>query len=118
MDMARGALHSHGRRGRDSPGPCGWKTTGFLLRNKLPRTPGQGTIRQAKVITGISGSQTGPSGGKFTRLAIPELVQSGGAISGTSSSVNWPLNLPGTGTQDAVDLKIPSFWGPHPVTDE
>jgi len=77
------------------------------LRNKLPRVPGQGTIRQAKVVTGISGSQTGPSGGKFTRLAIPELVQSGGAISGTSSSVNWPLNLPGTGTQDAVDLKIP-----------
>jgi len=77
------------------------------LRNKLPRVPGQGTIRQRKVVTGVSGSQTGPSGGKFVRLAIPELVQSGGAISGASSAVNWPLNLPGTGTQDAVDLKIP-----------
>lgn len=60
----------------------------------------------------MSGSQTGPSGGKFVRLAIPELVQSGGSISGASGSVNWPLNLPGTGTQDAVDLKVPyRFWG-------
>lgn len=82
------------------------------IRNKLPRTPGQGTSRQRKIITGVSGSQTGPSGGKFVRLAIPELVQSGGAIQGASTAVNWPLNLPGTGTQDAVDLKIPyRFWG-------
>lgn len=84
------------------------------LRNKLPRVPGQGTIRQRKVITGISGSQTGPSGGKFVRLAIPELVQTAGspAISGTASQVTWPLNLPGTGSQDAVDLKVPyRFWG-------
>lgn len=82
------------------------------IRNKLPRSPGQGTSRIRKVITGVSGSQTGPSGGKFVRLAIPELVQSGGAISGASTAVNWPLNLPGTGTQDAVDLTIPyRFWG-------
>lgn len=82
------------------------------LRNKLARTPGQGTSRRRKVITGVSGSQTGPSGGKFVRLAIPELVQSGGSISGTSGAVNWPLNLPGTGTQDAVDLIVPyRFWG-------
>jgi hypothetical protein len=76
------------------------------LRNKLPRTPGQGTSYRAKVITGISGSQTGPSGGKFLDLAIPELVQGGGSFS------NWPLNLPGAGTQDAVDLNIPyKFFG-------
>lgn len=74
--------------------------------------PGQGTIRRRKVITGISGSQTGPSGGAFVRLAIPELVQSGGSISGQSSAVNWPLNLPGTGSQDSVDLTVPyRFWG-------
>jgi hypothetical protein len=79
------------------------------LRNKLARTPGQGTSRRRKVITGVSGSQTGPSGGKFVRLAIPELVQSGGSISGTSGAVNWPLNLPGTGTQDAVDLTVPCW---------
>jgi hypothetical protein len=78
----------------------------------LARTPGQGTSRRRKVITGISGSQTGPSGGKFLRLAIPELVQGSGAIQGSSSTVNWPLNLPGTGTQDAVDLTVPyRFWG-------
>jgi hypothetical protein len=83
-----------------------------MLRNKLPRTPGQGTSRRRKVVTGISGSQTGPSGGQFVRLGIPELVQSGGAISGQSSAVNWPLNLPGTGSQDAVDLTVPyRFWG-------
>jgi hypothetical protein len=82
------------------------------IRNKLARVPGQGVSRRRKVITGISGSQTGTSGGSFLRLAIPELVQSGGAISGTSGNVNWPLNLPGTGTQNAVDLTIPyRFWG-------
>lgn len=82
------------------------------IRNKLARTPGQGTSRRRKVITGVSGSQTGPSGGKFLRISIPELVQSGGSISGSGSAVNWPLNLPGTGTQDAVDLTIPyRFWG-------
>jgi hypothetical protein len=84
------------------------------IRNKLPRTPGQGTSRRRKIITGISGSQTGPSGGKFVRLSIPELVQTAGspAIQGTASAVTWPLNLPGTGSQDAVDLNIPyRFWG-------
>jgi len=81
------------------------------LRNKLARTPGQGTSRRRKVITGVSGSQTGPSGGKFVRLAIPELVQGGGSISGTSGAVNWPLNLPGTGNQDAVDLIVPFCKG-------
>lgn len=76
------------------------------IRNKLPRTPGQGTSYRAKMITGVSGSQTGPSGGKFLDLAIPELVQSGGTFS------NWPLNLPGAGTQDAVDLNIAyKFFG-------
>jgi hypothetical protein len=84
------------------------------IRNKLPRTPGQGTSRRRKIITGVSGSQTGPSGGKFVRLSIPELVQTSGspAIQGSSSTVTWPLNLPGTGSQDAVDLTIPyRFWG-------
>lgn len=71
------------------------------LRNKLPRVPGQGTSRRAKVITGISGSQTGASGGRFKRISIPEMVQAGGNFS------NWPLNLPGSGSQDAVDLNVP-----------
>lgn len=70
------------------------------IRNKLPRVPGQGTSRRTKVITGISGSQTGASGGKVIDLGISELV--GGTIPN-----NWPLNLPGAGTQDSVDLNIP-----------
>lgn len=76
------------------------------IRNKLPRVPGQGTSRRTKVITGISGSQTGASGGKFVNLGIPELV------TGSGSLQNWPLNLPGSGSQDAVDLNVPyKFWG-------
>lgn len=76
------------------------------IRNKLPRVPGQGTSRRTKVITGVSGSQTGTSGGKFVQLGIPELV------TGSSSLQNWPLNLPGSGVQDSIDLNVPyRFWG-------
>lgn len=71
------------------------------FRNKLPRTQGQGLSYRQKVITGISGSQTGSSGGQFTRISIPELVQGGGSMS------NWPLNLPPSGTQDSADLNVP-----------
>jgi hypothetical protein len=75
------------------------------LRNKLPRVPGQGTARQVKAVTGISGSQTGSSGGRFKRTSISELPA---ALSGQ----NWPLNLPDSGTQDAVDLNVPyRFFG-------
>lgn len=70
------------------------------FRNKLPRTQGQGTSYRAKVVTGISGSQTGSSGGQFVDIAIPELV-GGGSMS------NWPLNLPASGNQDSVDLSVP-----------
>jgi hypothetical protein len=55
-----------------------------VFRNKLPRPAGQGTARQAKVFTGISGSQTGGQG--VVDISIPELVQS----SGTMSATNWP----------------------------
>ena len=55
-----------------------------VFRNKLPRPAGQGTARQAKVFTGISGSQTGGQG--VIDISIPELVQS----SGTMSATNWP----------------------------
>lgn len=74
------------------------------LRNKIPRTPGQGSSRRVKVITGVSGSQTGGQG--VIDLSIPELI-SGSSISGT-----WPLNLPGSGAQTAVDLNVPyQFFG-------
>lgn len=75
------------------------------LRNKIPRVPGQGTSRRTKVVTGISGSQTGASGGAFKRTSISELPN-------TLNGQNWPLNLPDSGTQDAVDLNVPyKFFG-------
>jgi hypothetical protein len=70
------------------------------VRNKLPRTQGQGIAYQEKVITGISGSQTGSSGGKVVDIGIPELV-------GGNNLNNWPLNLPGSGTQDSVNILVP-----------
>jgi hypothetical protein len=71
------------------------------FRNKIPRTQGQGTSYRAKIVTGISGSQTGSSGGNFVDTAIPELVSGGGSMS------NWPLNLPASGNQDSVDIIVP-----------
>src|SRR6266704_6467239 len=62
-----------------------------LFRNKLPRPPGQGTSRQERVFTGISGSQTGGQG--VLDIGINELVTATGSFS------NWPLNLPGAGSQ-------------------
>lgn len=69
------------------------------FRNKLPRTQGQGLSYRAKVVTGVSGSQTGSSGGQFVDISIPELV--GGNMN------SWPLNLPAAGSQDSVDLNVP-----------
>jgi hypothetical protein len=77
-----------------------------VFRNKLPRPAGQGTARQAKVFTGVSGSQTGGQG--IIDISIPELVQSNGSLAGTA----WPLNLPPSGSQTEVDLNIPyRFFG-------
>lgn len=77
-----------------------------VFRNKLPRPAGQGTSRQERVFTGISGSQTGGQG--VIDISIPELVQSNGTLSSTS----WPLNLPGQGSQTEVNLNVPyKFFG-------
>lgn len=70
------------------------------LRNKIPRTQGQGESFRAKIITGVSGSQTGSAGGNFVDIAIPELIGGGGMN-------NWPLNLPASGTQSSVDINVP-----------
>jgi len=74
------------------------------LRNKFPRPQGQGTSRRAKVITGIAGTST-PSGSNAPiDISISEL--NGGSLS------NWPINLPGSGSQTAVDLNVPyKFFG-------
>lgn len=71
------------------------------LRGKIPRTKGQGTNFREKVITGISGSLTGSSGGAMVDIGIPEF-QGGGTI-----AANWPLNIPAAGVQDAVDITVP-----------
>ena len=73
------------------------------LRNKIQRVPGQGTSHRAKLVTGVSGSQTG--GAPVTDISISEFPQ------GQSFS-NWPLQLPGSGVQEAVDRNIPyKFFG-------
>ena len=79
-----------------------------VWRNKFPRPQGQGTSAQERVITGISGSQTGGQG--VLDISITELVQSGGTFS------NWPLNLPPAGSQATATLNVPyRFMG---VTEE
>jgi hypothetical protein len=76
-----------------------------VFRNKFPRPAGQGTSRQEKVFTGISGSQTG--GQNVLDIAIQELV---GPTNGTFN--NWPLNLPPSGSQTEVSLNVPyKFFG-------
>ena len=75
------------------------------LRNKLPRTQGQGTSRKVKVFTGISGSHTG--GQSVLRWSIPEFPGGGGMAAN-----QWPNQLPGAGSQTAVDVDIPyRFFG-------
>jgi hypothetical protein len=71
------------------------------IRGKIPRTQGMGVAYRQKVITGISGSRTGTSGGAPVDIGLAEF-QGGGTIAG-----NWPLNIPPAGTQDAVDITVP-----------
>lgn len=74
------------------------------MRNKIPRTPGQGTSLRAKLVTGIQGSQTGGAAGKPKSMFMSEL--NGGSLA------NWPNQLPASGSQSATDLNIPySFQG-------
>ncbi len=75
------------------------------LRNKLPRVAGQGTSRKVKVLTGVSGSRTG--GQATIRWSIPEFPGGGGL-----GASQWPNQLPGSGSQTAVDVSIPyKFFG-------
>lgn len=77
-----------------------------LLRNKFPRPAGQGMSRQVRGILGVSGSQTGGQG--IIDISIPELVESGGSLAGTS----WPLNIPKSGSQTQYALNVPyRFFG-------
>lgn len=80
------------------------------LRNKIARVPGQGTSRQAKIITGISGSQTdggsanGGGTGAFQDISISETDPSG-SYPGSGS-------LPPSGKQSEVDINVAyKFFG-------
>ncbi len=74
------------------------------MRNRIARTQAQGTNLRLKVITGVSGSQSSSAGildWSFTEL------NGAGSISST-----YPINLPQSGSQTAVDLNIPmKFFG-------
>jgi hypothetical protein len=73
------------------------------IRNKVPRVTGQGTSHRAKLVTAVSGSQTGVA---TQRISISE-IPNGQSING-----NWPLNLPAAGAQNAQDMNIPyKFFG-------
>lgn len=73
-------------------------------RNKFPRPPGQGASLIERLITGISGSQTG--GQEVLDASLSELVTQGGSFG------SWPLNLPPAGSQTVVTLDIPyRFYG-------
>ena len=73
------------------------------LRNKVPRVAGQGTSHRAKLVTAITGSQTGLSN---SRISIGEVATASAMAS------NWPLNIPGSGSQSATDMNIPyKFFG-------
>jgi hypothetical protein len=77
------------------------------LRNLIPRTQGQGTSHQAKVITSVSGALPGQLATPGNRMSIPELP-AGGGIAGN----NWPNQLPSSGTQLSDTLNIPyRFFG-------
>ncbi|GAA4626891.1 hypothetical protein GCM10023196_036990 [Actinoallomurus vinaceus] len=65
------------------------------LRNKIPRVQGQGTSRRMKVVTGISGSQTGGQG-------VVDI-----SSSETTNFGTWPNNIPPSGSQTAVDINVP-----------
>ncbi len=75
------------------------------LRNRFPRVPGQGTSHRAKVITKIQGALPGILANPSQRVSISEFPSGG-------SFANWPAQLPGSGSQSAVDLNIPyKFFG-------
>lgn len=74
-------------------------------RNLIPRTAGQGKAHEAKVLTSISGALPGQLGVTANRMSIGELPAGG-------SMTNWPNQLPGSGSQTAIDITVPyRFFG-------
>lgn len=76
------------------------------FRNLVPRVPGQGLSHRAKVMTEISGALPGQLGVTGNRVSIPELPAGG------NLTTQWPNQLPGSGSQSAIDVDIPyRFFG-------
>src|ERR1035437_3448379 len=79
-----------------------------VLRAKIPRVKGQGTSHRTKVITGISGSQTGAAGGIIDHSLGTNFDT---AMNLTGAAGTFP-SIPPSGSQSAVDLNIPyKFFG-------
>ncbi len=75
------------------------------FRNRFPRVPGQGAYHRGKIITSIMGSQPGIMANPGQRVSISELPNGG-------SLANWPAQIPGSGSQNAVDVIVPyRFFG-------
>lgn len=74
------------------------------LRNRIPRPAGQGKSHEGKVITNVLGS-TRAFANPGQRISISEFPSGG-------SFANWPAQLPGAGSQTAVDVNVPyKFFG-------
>jgi hypothetical protein len=66
------------------------------LRAKISREPGKGTSHRTKVITGVSGSQTGGASGNVVDISFAE----------TTSFSSYPATLPSSGLQAGDDVNI------------
>lgn len=66
------------------------------LRAKISREPGKGTSHRTKVITGVSGSQTGGADGNVIDISFSE----------QTSFASWPGTLPSSGLQAGDDVNI------------
>jgi hypothetical protein len=73
------------------------------LRAKLPRLPGRGSSHRTKVITAISGSQTGASQG-IVDPTISEITSFANWPNGSNSSTGSPLGV--QGSQNGVDANV------------
>jgi hypothetical protein len=113
--LAQGMLQSTQQRGRKTIALTAPLASGFvpfdlipfvrtiypvytLLRNKIPRVPGQGTFHRGKILASITGSLPG-GWGTLQDDSTSEFF--GGSFA------SWPNQLPPTGHQQAYDLIIP-----------
>jgi hypothetical protein len=79
------------------------------LRAKIPRTKGIGTSHRTKVLTGISGSQTGGAHGAIKDHSLGAAFDT--SMDFTGAAGTYPV-IPGGGLQVGEDVNIPyKFFG-------